>query len=77
MKTRSPWLSLLDVFLSAILAFVAIAIVVGFVLIWPVLLIWSANTLFPALAIPFNSYTLLAAFILIMTLKARSSRRME
>jgi hypothetical protein len=32
----------------------------------PVLVIWSLNTLFPALAIPFNIYTWLATAILLV-----------
>jgi len=44
-----------------ILSLFLVAIALG-----PVLVIWSLNTLFPALAIPFNMYTWLATAILLV-----------
>ena len=41
-----------------------IAVVIAVVLIGPILTIWSANTLFPALAIPYTLETWVAALIL-------------
>ena len=41
-----------------------IAVVIAVVLIGPILTIWSANTLFPALAIPYTIETWVAVIIL-------------
>lgn len=43
---------------------IVIALVVIFIIIGPLLLIWSLNTLFPMLAIPYTFWTWLAAGIL-------------
>lgn len=45
---------------------IALAIVIG----TPIALIWSLNTLFPVLAIPYTLETWLAAFIIPAALKA-------
>lgn len=44
-----------------------IALVVILILAGPLLLIWSLNTLFPVLAIPYTIWTWLAALILAAT----------
>jgi hypothetical protein len=48
--------------LFTILSVVALAIIV--VLVGPILTIWSANTLFPSLAIPYTIETWVAVIIL-------------
>jgi len=45
-------------------AFSVIALIVLLVLLGPVLAIWSLNTLFPVLAIPYNIYTWSAVVLL-------------
>ena len=55
-KYQGGWIATL---LIILLLLVAIAL-------GPVLVIWSLNTLFPALAIPFNIYTWLATAILLV-----------
>ena len=55
-KYDGDWLAMLFV-----IALFALAIAVG-----PVAVIWSLNTLFPALAIPFTLYTWLATAILLV-----------
>lgn len=45
--------------LVALIALIVLVVVAG-----PLLLIWSLNTLFPALAIPYTFWTWLAAMIL-------------
>jgi hypothetical protein len=54
--------------LSTIL--VAVVLVVALVVIGPLLTIWSANTLFPALAIPYTFDTWCAVILLGMFLRA-------
>jgi len=39
----------------------------------PIAVIWSLNTLFPALAIPYNLFTWLAALVLTATLSYKKS----
>lgn len=41
-----------------------IAIVVALIVLGPLLILWSLNTLFPALAIPYTFWTWLAAALL-------------
>ena len=55
-KYDGDWLAMLFV-----IALFAVAIALG-----PVAVIWSLNTLFPALAIPFTFYTWLATAILLV-----------
>lgn len=51
--------------MNKILLFVGIvSLVVVLVAVGPLLLLWSLNTLFPALAIPYTIWTWLAALIL-------------
>lgn len=38
----------------------------------PLVLIWCLNTLFPSLAIPVNSYTMVAAFLMILLVRGRT-----
>ena len=42
----------------------AIAFILFLIVIGPILTIWALNTLFPALAIPYDIYTWLAVVIL-------------
>lgn len=51
-----------------------IAIVLFFVFIGPFLAIWSLNTLFPVLAIPYTLETWAAALILSGVFKAKVSK---
>lgn len=51
------------------IAAAVIAILAAVFVVPPVLLIWCLNTLFPALAIPTNSYTVLAGLALIMLVR--------
>ena len=48
------------------LALVAVLVAIG-----PLLILWSLNTLFPALAIPYTFWTWLAALFLASALKAK------
>jgi hypothetical protein len=51
--------------MSKIVLFVGfVALIVFLVAVGPLLLLWSLNTLFPALAIPYTIWTWLAALIL-------------
>ena len=51
--------------MSKIFVFVGIvALIVVLVAVGPLLLLWSLNTLFPVLAIPYTIWTWLAALIL-------------
>jgi len=43
---------------------IGIILILALVIAGPVLTIWAANTLFPALAIPYNIYTWAAVVIL-------------
>jgi hypothetical protein len=43
---------------------IIIALVTFLIIIGPLLFIWSLNTLFPVLAIPYNIYTWIAAFLI-------------
>ena len=52
-------------------ALVAVAVVLLLIAIGPLLILWSLNTLFPALAIPYDIWTWLAALILGSVLKAK------
>jgi|APGre2960657444_1045066.scaffolds.fasta_scaffold00094_11 hypothetical protein len=45
----------------------------GMILLVPFLLVWSLNTLFPALAIPYDIKTWAAALILMSLGKARNT----
>jgi len=51
----------------------ALAVVVA-VLLSPLLLVWSLNTLFPSLAIAYNFSTWLAAVIILGLLQVRGRR---
>ena len=42
----------------------AIAFIIGIIIIMPIAAIWSLNTLFPVVAIPYTIETWLAAFII-------------
>jgi len=50
-----------------------IALIVFFVAIGPLATIWALNTLFPALAIPYNFYTWASVVILGMFTRAKVS----
>lgn len=41
-----------------------IAVIISIIIFGPILTIWSLNTLFPVLAIPYTFWTWLAAFVL-------------
>lgn len=43
---------------------IELAVIIVFFLLFPFIAIWSANTLFPSLAIPYTWKTWLAAFFL-------------
>lgn len=43
---------------------VIIALVIFVIIVGPLAIIWSLNTLFPVLAIPYTGWTWLATFIL-------------
>jgi hypothetical protein len=62
--------------MKALAAFLVILTVVG-VLLSPLVVIWSLNTLFPALAIPFNWYTYVAMTSLLSTVKGVSSVKVK
>lgn len=47
-----------------------IAVIVFLIAIGPILTIWSLNTLFPALAIPYDFWTWLAVVVLAGALRA-------
>ncbi len=47
-----------------------IVVIIFVIAIGPLLTIWSLNTLFPALAIPYDFWTWLAVVILAATLRA-------
>lgn len=49
-----------------------IIFVIVLILVGPLLLIWSINTLFPVLAIPYNIWTWLAAGIISLTFGSKS-----
>ena len=51
---------------SWIVALLFISLIIFAIAVGPVLVIWSLNTLFPALAIPFTFYTWLATAILLV-----------
>ena len=54
------------------LAFILIlAIVIAVVIALPLIGIWSLNTLFPQLAIPYDIYTWLAMFVMLGVLSPR------
>lgn len=48
-----------------------ILLVVAIIIAGPLLLIWSLNTLFPLLAIPYNIWTWLATLILSGAVKSK------
>lgn len=54
-----------------ITAVFAVAVVLFLVALGPLLIIWSLNTLFPALAIEYTVWTWLAALILASAVKAK------
>ena len=49
---------------NLMLIVIVAVVVLGLMLIGPLALIWSLNTLFPALAIPYTVWTWLAAMVL-------------
>jgi|DEB19_MinimDraft_2_1074335.scaffolds.fasta_scaffold08555_2 hypothetical protein len=52
-------------------AFFVIVLLVLLIVIGPLLALWSLNTLFPVLAIPYNIYTWAAVGILSSYIRAR------
>lgn len=48
-----------------------ILLVIAIIIAGPLLLIWSLNTLFPLLAIPYNIWTWLATLILSGAIKSK------
>ncbi len=48
---------------------ILIAVIIFLIAIGPILTIWSLNTLFPALAIPYDIWTWLAVVILAAALR--------
>lgn len=50
----------------------AILTILGLILAVPFALVWSLNTLFPILSIPYNFKTWLASLILMAIIKSRS-----
>lgn len=55
--------------MKELLSFTVIAFVIG-LLLGPIALIWSLNTLFPVLAIPFTLQTYFAAMFLAFTVSS-------
>lgn len=53
---------------NLMLIVVVAVVVLGLIAIGPLALIWSLNTLFPVLAIPYTLYTWLAAMVLAVIL---------
>lgn len=49
---------------------ILIVLIVGLFLLVPLLLLWSLNTLFPVLAIPYTLKTVIAVLILAMLFSA-------
>jgi hypothetical protein len=62
---------------DALKLFVLILLVVAIVAIGPLLLIWSLNTLFPVLAIPYEITTWAAALILSATITSVKSNKKD
>lgn len=52
-----------------------IVLVFAMVIFFPFVTIWSLNTLFPSLAIPYTFYTWLAVLVLGGALRARVERK--
>ena len=59
---------------SWIVALLIISLIISAIVLGPVLVIWSLNTLFPVLAIPFTFYTWLATGILLLFLMPNVTR---
>lgn len=57
--------------MKAICVIGLILLVVAIIIAGPLLLIWSLNTLFPLLAIPYNIWTWLATLILSVAIKSK------
>jgi hypothetical protein len=55
--------------------FVVVAVVLILVLISPIAIIWSLNTLFPALAIPLSFETWVAALVLAGVFQSTVTKR--
>lgn len=49
----------------------AIVLAVGLIILGPLALIWSLNTLFPILAIPYSWQAWVAIFVIVSALNAR------
>jgi hypothetical protein len=62
---------------DALKLFVLILLVVAIVVIGPLLLIWSLNTLFPVLAIPYEITTWAAALILSATITSVKAKKKD
>jgi hypothetical protein len=52
---------------------VAVAAIIFLIIIGPIITIWSLNTLFPVLAIPYNIWTWLATVFLFAAVRANVS----
>jgi hypothetical protein len=46
----------------------------GLIVFWPFVIIWSLNTLFPVLAIPFTFWTWLGMLVITATFASKSTR---
>jgi hypothetical protein len=44
-----------------------VVLIIALLIFWPFVVIWSVNTLFPAMAIPYTFWTWLATLIFTMT----------
>jgi hypothetical protein len=52
---------------------IAAFIIVGLIIVGPLLILWSMNTLFPVLAIPYDIWTWLAVVVLFGAVRANVS----
>jgi hypothetical protein len=52
---------------------IAAFIIVGLIIVGPLLILWSMNTLFPVLAIPYDIWTWLAVTVLFGAVRANVS----
>lgn len=57
--------------MKTILGMIIVLLALALVVLWPFALVWSLNTLFPSLAIPYDFWTWLAALTVIVMIQAR------
>lgn len=58
---------------SAGAIFLAAIVIIALIIIGPLLILWSMNTLFPVLAIPYDVWTWLAVVVLFGAVRANVS----